>query len=74
MRGAGVVLVLVVLLWSPALEAQQPPVDTTRAPFVPGGIYDKPYLTTLLGRTALGGYAEADASWPSASTCSRPRA
>ena len=30
-------------------------------PFVAGGVYDKPYLTTLLGRTALGGYAEAHA-------------
>ena len=36
--------------------------DTTR-PFVRGGIYDKPYLTTLPGRTAIGGYAEAHARW-----------
>jgi hypothetical protein len=42
--------------------AAQQPADTTR-PFVPGGVYDKPYLTTLLGRTALGGYAEAHARW-----------
>ena len=27
-------------------------------PFVRGGVYDRPYLTTLLGRTAIGGYAE----------------
>lgn len=38
--------------------------DTTRAvpaerPFVRGGVDDKPYLTRLAGRTALGGYAEA---------------
>lgn len=32
--------------------------DTTR-PFVRGGVYDKPYQTRLLGRTAIGGYAEA---------------
>ena len=32
--------------------------DTTR-PFVRGGIYDKPFQTRLLGRTAVGGYAEA---------------
>jgi hypothetical protein len=36
--------------------------DTTRA-FVRGGIYDKPYLTTILGRTSIGGYAEAHARW-----------
>jgi hypothetical protein len=37
--------------------------DTTQRPFVPGGIYDKPYLARLLGRTAIGGYAEAHARW-----------
>ncbi len=40
--------------------------DTTRArprPFVEGGVYDKPYLAHLLGRTAVGGYAEAHARW-----------
>lgn len=41
--------------------AQVPP-DTTR-PFIDGGVYDKPYLTTLLGRAAIGGYAEAHAVW-----------
>jgi hypothetical protein len=30
-------------------------------PFVEGGVYDKPYLGRLLGRTAIGGYAEAHA-------------
>ncbi len=28
-------------------------------PFVRGGVYDKPYLARLLGRAAIGGYAEA---------------
>ncbi|HEX6133762.1 MAG TPA: hypothetical protein VFZ24_07360 [Longimicrobiales bacterium] len=39
--------------------------DTTRVerPFVRGGVYDKPYLTRLGGRTAIGGYAEAHARW-----------
>ncbi|MGH7507728.1 MAG: hypothetical protein ACRELX_18895 [Longimicrobiales bacterium] len=38
--------------------------DTARArPFVEGGVYDKPYLARLLGRTAVGGYAEAHARW-----------
>ena len=36
--------------------------DTTR-PFVRGGIYDKPYQTRLLGRTAIGGYADAHARY-----------
>jgi protein-S-isoprenylcysteine O-methyltransferase Ste14 len=39
-------------------QAQRP-----RRPFVEGGVYDKPYLTRLLGRTAIGGYAEAHARW-----------
>lgn len=49
---------LLALLCVPALQAQ----DTTRTPerpFVEGGVYDRPYLTRLLGRTAIGGYAEA---------------
>jgi hypothetical protein len=48
--------------------------DTTRArrdtavadtgrPFVRGGAYDKPFQTRLLGRTAIGGYAEAHARY-----------
>ena len=59
------VLAVVLALQGTALGcpmgAQEPPADTTQVPFVPGGAYDKPFLTTLLGRTALGGYAEADA-------------
>ena len=50
----------------PVLWAQTPQADTTEIderPFVPGGQWDKPYLTTLLGRTALGGYAEAHARY-----------
>lgn len=39
------------------------PVDTTTRPFVRGGVYDKPYQTRLLGRTAIGGYAEAHARY-----------
>ena len=37
--------------------------DTIDRPFVRGGVYDKPYLTRLGGRTTLGGYAEAHARW-----------
>ena len=36
--------------------------DTAR-PFVPGGAYDKPFQGRLLGRTAIGGYAEAHARY-----------
>ena len=36
---------------------------TEARPFVPGGYDDKPYLTGLFGRIAVGGYIEADAVW-----------
>jgi hypothetical protein len=49
----------VLALTSPVRAQQQ---DTAR-PFVRGGVYDKPYLTTLFGRAAIGGYAEAHARW-----------
>jgi hypothetical protein len=35
--------------------------DTVDRPMVRGGVYDKPFLTRLGGRTALGGYAEVHA-------------
>jgi hypothetical protein len=56
--------VLLLVLGSSAV-AQQPDTvrDTTGRPFVRGGIYDKPSQTRLLGRTAIGGYAEAHARW-----------
>jgi len=37
--------------------------DSTKRPFVRGGVDDKPYQTRLLGRTAIGGYAEFHARW-----------
>ena len=62
MRHATLVALLI-LASQPAL-AQRDTVraDTTR-PFVRGGVYDKPYQTRLLGRTAIGGYAEAHARY-----------
>jgi hypothetical protein len=42
------------------------PTSTSSAldrPFVPGGYDDKPHLTGLFGRIAIGGYAEAHATW-----------
>ena len=58
--------VLIGVLTLPQLaHAQQDKPDSVRAarPFVEGGVYDKPYMTRLLGRTAIGGYAEAHARW-----------
>lgn len=46
-----------------ANEPAQEPRDTIERPFVTGGVYDKPYLGRLLGRTAIGGYAEAHARY-----------
>ena len=45
-----------------ATRAQVPDTLPPR-PFVQGGVYDRPYLTRLLGRTAIGGYAEMHARW-----------
>jgi hypothetical protein len=47
--------------------ARAEPADTIAAqaqrPFVAGGYDDKPYLTGLFGRIAVGGYAEFQAVW-----------
>jgi len=49
-----------VALGLPSTATAQP--DTLPArPFVPGGAFDKPYLTRLMGRAAIGGYIEAHA-------------
>ncbi|MGQ0562157.1 MAG: hypothetical protein ACT443_09820 [Gemmatimonadota bacterium] len=44
------------------LQAQDPD-SVPERPFVRGGVYDKPFQGRLLGRTAIGGYAEAHARW-----------
>jgi hypothetical protein len=53
------------LPWPCDLAAQQR--DTAQAdtlrPFVRGGVYDKPWLTRLAGRTVIGGYGEAHARY-----------
>lgn len=59
---------LAVAAVAPLAEPQAPKRDSLQAdtlgrPFVPGGVYDKPYQSLLLGRTAIGGYAEAHARW-----------
>jgi hypothetical protein len=60
-------LAAVAVLAAPvSAQEEQDTVSTTARPFVEGGAYDKPYLTRLLGRTAIGGYAEAHARWEQA--------
>jgi hypothetical protein len=46
-----------------AAQVRDTVVADTGRPFVRGGVYDKPYQTRLLGRTAFGGYAEAHARY-----------
>jgi hypothetical protein len=61
-RASLVVAALLALRAAPVVAQEQR--DTARRrPFVEGGVFDKPYLTRLLGRTAIGGYAEAHARW-----------
>lgn len=58
------ILAMISLMMPGGVDAQIPGADSTEVddrPFVVGGQFDKPYLTTLLGRTAIGGYAEAHA-------------
>ena len=57
-----VLAALTMLAW-PAAGQEEPDTAGDPRPFVEGGAYDKPYLTRLLGRTAIGGYAEAHARW-----------
>lgn len=45
------------------VEPQPTPTPVVRAPVVRGGIYDKPYLQRLGGRTAIGGYADMQARY-----------
>ena len=54
---------IALMVTAPAATAQRDTTarDTTDRPFVRGGVYDKPFLTRLGGRTALGGYAEVHA-------------
>ena len=64
-RRASAYVTLWFVVLASTLSAQQRDslADTTRRPFVRGGVYDKPFQTRLLGRTAIGGYAEAHARW-----------
>ena len=60
-RWYSVMLLGLVIPWTNAVGQEQ---DTiVGRPFVRGGVYDRPYLTKLLGRTAIGGYAEMHVRW-----------
>src|SRR3990172_8004871 len=61
--GALGVVAVVACLAAEGLAAQDPAAARPEPPrpFVEGGVYDKPYLGRLMGRTAIGGYAEAHA-------------
>lgn len=64
-----IAILLVAVLGNAPPAAAQEPRDTAEAtppPFVTGGIYDKPYLTNLRGRVAIGGYADVHARWAQA--------
>jgi hypothetical protein len=61
-RAAFILIALMASAHSAAAQRDTVRADTTR-PFVRGGVYDKPYQTRLLGRTAIGGYAEAHARY-----------
>ena len=60
----GVVCAMMLAHVRPAFAQRDTTVkDTVERPFVRGGVYDKPYLARLGGRTTIGGYAEAHARW-----------
>jgi len=65
MSGSVTRAILLLLMSAAAAGAQVDTVrrDSIERPFVRGGVYDKPYLASLMGRTAIGGYAEAHARW-----------
>jgi hypothetical protein len=59
----GALLLLAIAVASASAQQRDSSADSTRRPFVRGGVYDKPFQGRLLGRTAIGGYAEAHARW-----------
>jgi hypothetical protein len=53
----GIILLVAVLFLSP-VNAQENDKETAERPFIQGGIYDKPFITRLGGRTSIGGYGD----------------
>lgn len=52
-------IALSIFLSLPLLAQEEADTLQEKRPFVRGGVYDKPFVTRLFGRTALGGYMEA---------------
>ena len=62
----GVFHLIVASLLASGASAQRDTIsarDTIDRPLVRGGVYDKPFMTRLGGRTAIGGYAEVHARY-----------
>ncbi len=56
-------LSLILLLVSSATFAQSTKPDSLPTPFQREGIYDRPYILNLGGKTAIGGYAEINSNY-----------
>ena len=54
---------LCLLALSANLRAQTAAADSVPSPFQRGGIYDRPYILNLGGKTALGGYADFNSNY-----------
>ena len=54
----GYMILMITLGLSTPSNAQTSDEPSTPQVLVPGGMYDKPFITRLGGRTSLGGYAE----------------
>lgn len=50
---------VVSLLTGPLIGQEENDTSRVERPFVRGGVYDKPFVTRLFGKTAVGGYMEA---------------
>ena len=58
MKRLATYLFVSIALGAPATAVAQVQDTLPARPFVRGGVYDRPYLTRLLGRTVVGGYVE----------------
>lgn len=56
-------IALFIVLASSARAQQQDSADVRPAPLVQGGIYDKPFITRLGGKTVIGGYMDVAGSF-----------
>ncbi|HLF19283.1 MAG TPA: hypothetical protein VI704_00685 [Bacteroidota bacterium] len=56
-------ILLLTVCMSGVVFGQEDSLQHPRQPFIPGGIYDKPFITRLGGKTALGGYMDVVGSF-----------